>query len=107
MPEWLVQLFARYGYDVWAIDFEGYGRSSVTAGWSDIKSGVADLAAMVPVVERETGAQKYHMVGESSGALRCAAFAAEYPDRVNRLVFSSRSPDRATERPRTKTGRSS
>src|SRR5215471_10183332 len=85
----MLSVFARYGYDVWAIDFEGYGRSAVTAGWSDIKSGVADLAAMVPIVEKETGARKYHMMGESSGALRCAAFAAEYPDRVDRLVFSA------------------
>lgn len=85
----MMNVFARYGYDVWAIDFEGYGRSSVTAGWSDIKSGVADLAAMVPTIERETGLRKYHMLGESSGALRCAAFAAEYPDRADRLVFSA------------------
>ncbi len=86
----MFNVFARYGYDVWGIDFEGYGRSSVTAGWSDIKSGVADLAAMMPIVARETGVQRgYHMIGESSGALRVAAFAAEYPDRVGRLVFSA------------------
>ena len=85
----MMNVFARYGYDVWAIDFEGYGRSSVTPGWSDIKSGVADLVAMAQVVQKETGVQKYHMIGESSGALRCAAFAAEHPDRVNRLVFSA------------------
>src|SRR5688572_13078889 len=86
----MFNVFAKYGYDVWGIDFEGYGRSSVTPGWSDIKSGVADLAAMAPIVERETGQRGgYHMIGESSGALRVAAFAAEYPDRVNRLIFSA------------------
>ena len=86
----MLNVFAKYGYDVWAIDFEGYGRSSVTPGWSDIKSGVADLAAMVPIVERETGQRGgYHMIGESSGALRVAGFAAQYPDRVGRLVFSA------------------
>ena len=85
----MFNVFSRYGYDVWAIDFEGYGRSSVTPGWSDIKAGVADLTAMAAVVEKETGVRQYHMVGESSGALRCAAFAAEHPDRVGRLVFSA------------------
>jgi pimeloyl-ACP methyl ester carboxylesterase len=86
----MFNVFAKYGYDVWGIDFEGYGRSSVTPGWSDIKSGVADLAAMVPVVERETRQRGgYHMIGESSGALRVAAFAAQYPDRAGRLVFSA------------------
>ena len=86
----MFNVFARYGYDVWGIDFEGYGRSSVTAGWSDIRSGVADLAAMMPIVERETRVPRgYHMIGESSGALRVAAFAAQYTDRVGRLVFSA------------------
>jgi pimeloyl-ACP methyl ester carboxylesterase len=86
----MFNVFAKYGYDVWGIDFEGYGRSSVTPGWSDIKSGVADLAAMAPIVERETGQRGgYHMIGESSGALRVAAFAAQYPDRAGRLVFSA------------------
>src|SRR5262245_63184357 len=76
----MLNVFAKLGYDVWAIDFEGYGRSTVTAGWSDIKSGVADLAAMATVVQKETGVQSYHMMGESSGALRVAGFAGGYPD---------------------------
>src|SRR5215471_19195426 len=55
-----------------------------------LKAPVAGEAPLpVLIVEKETGARKYHMVGESSGALRCAAFAAEYPDRVDRLVFSA------------------
>jgi pimeloyl-ACP methyl ester carboxylesterase len=85
----MMNVFARYGYDVWAVDFEGYGRSSVTSGNSDIKSGVADLVASTAVIAKETGVQSYHLVGESSGALRCTAFAAEHPDRVNRLVLSA------------------
>jgi len=86
----MFNVFAKLGYDVWGIDFEGYGRSSVTPGWSDIKSGVADLVAMMPIVERETKVPGgYHMIGESSGALRVAAFAAEHPERVGRLVFSA------------------
>ena len=47
----MMNVFARLGYDVWAIDFEGYGKSSVTSGNSDIKSGVADLVAAVPIIE--------------------------------------------------------
>ena len=44
---------------------------------------------MVPIVEKETGVRQYHMIGESSGALRVAAFAAQYPERAGRLVFSA------------------
>ena len=68
----LMNVFARWGFDVWTMDFEGYGKSTVTAGNSDIASGVADLTAAMPVVERETGQSKFHFMGESSGAIRAA-----------------------------------
>jgi alpha-beta hydrolase superfamily lysophospholipase len=71
------------------MDHEGYGRSSRGEGNSDIKSGVEDLRAAVEVVARETGQQRYHMFGESSGALRVGAYAMVQPLRVNRLVFSA------------------
>ncbi len=39
----LMDQFAGYGFDVWTMDFEGYGRSSQGAGNSDIPSGAEDL----------------------------------------------------------------
>src|SRR5579863_5695565 len=100
MPSWdlhvpgageysVMNVFSRLGYDCWVIDFEGYGKSSVTSGNSDIKSGVADLEAATPVIAQETGQQKFHMLGESSGALRVAAFAAAHPERVDRVVLGA------------------
>jgi pimeloyl-ACP methyl ester carboxylesterase len=85
----LMNVFAGYGFDVWTMDFEGYGKSTVTAGNSDIASGVADLRAAMPVLERETGLSKYHFMGESSGAIRAGAFAVAEPDRVDRLVLEA------------------
>ncbi|MDB5400567.1 MAG: alpha/beta hydrolase, partial [Rhodopila sp.] len=85
----IMNVFARYGFDVWTMDFEGYGKSTVTAGNSDIASGVADLKAAIPVVERETGQNKFHFMGESSGAIRAGAFAVAEPDRVERLVLEA------------------
>src|SRR6202140_1826622 len=38
----MMDVFAGLGYDVWTLDHEGYGRSSRTAGNSDIASGGAD-----------------------------------------------------------------
>ena len=78
----LMNVFARWGYDVWTMDHEGYGRSSRTASNSDISSGSDDLAAAAPVVEAATGQSSFHYLGESSGALRAALFAARKPDRV-------------------------
>lgn len=100
MPSWdlhvpgageysVMDVFSRFGYDCWVIDFEGYGKSSVTSGNSDIKSGVADLEAATPLIAQETGQQKFHMLGESSGALRVAAFAAAHPERVDRIVLGA------------------
>ena len=85
----LMNVFARLGYDVWTMDHENYGRSSRTDSNSDIASGAADLAAAMPVVARETGAARLHMMGESSGALRAAVFAAQDPARVDRLVLTA------------------
>ena len=84
-----MDVFARYGFDVWTMDHEGYGKSSRTDGNSDIASGVEDLKAAVAVIARETGQTRYHFVGESSGALRAAAFAAAEPDRADRLVLTA------------------
>ncbi len=85
----LMNVFARYGFDVWTMDHEGYGESSRTDGNSDIASGVADLTAAVQVVARTTGQQSYMFMGESSGAIRAGAFAMAAPDRVQRLVLSA------------------
>jgi pimeloyl-ACP methyl ester carboxylesterase len=81
--------FARYGFDVWTMDHENYGKSGRTSGNSDIKSGAEDLKAAVEVIARETGRQKYHFIGESSGALRAGMFAMMAPDRVDRLVLAA------------------
>src|SRR5947209_3181333 len=84
-----MNVFARLGYDVWAMDHENYGRSSRTSGNSDIASGVEDLIAATALVIRETGQERLHFMGESSGALRAAAFAMARPERVGRLVLNA------------------
>jgi pimeloyl-ACP methyl ester carboxylesterase len=84
-----MNVFARLGYDVWTMDHENYGRSSRTDGNSDIASGVGDLIAATELVIRETGQERLHFMGESSGALRAAAFAMARPERVGRIVLNA------------------
>ncbi|MCP5155868.1 MAG: alpha/beta hydrolase [Ectothiorhodospiraceae bacterium] len=81
--------FARAGFDVWTLDHEGYGRSTVTERNSDIACGVEDLRAGMEVVRRETGVDRAMLYGASSGALRAAAYAAAEPARVERLVLDA------------------
>jgi len=85
----LMNVFARYGYDVWTMDHDGYGYSGSSGNNSDIASGVEDLKAAVPVVARETGRAKMHFYGTSSGSIRAAAFAQAEPERVDRLVLAA------------------
>ena len=81
--------FARHGFDCWTMDHENYGKSGRTSGNADIASGVEDLKAAADVVARETGRQKFHFLGESSGALRAGAYAMVAPERADRLVFAA------------------
>jgi alpha-beta hydrolase superfamily lysophospholipase len=85
----LMNVFAEYGFDVWTMDFDGYGKSSKTNGNSDIATGVLDLNSAAEVVARETGQPSFHLYGESSGALKAGAFAMAHPEHVLRLVLLS------------------
>ncbi len=85
----LMDEFAARGFDVWTMDHEGYGRSSRTDGNSNIADGVEDLKAGTEVVEKETGIKRFAFYGQSSGALRAAAFAAARPERASHLVLDA------------------
>ncbi len=85
----LMNVFARWGFDVWTLDHENYGRSGRTSGNSDCASGAQDLKAAMQVVVRETGRQKAHFMGESSGGLRAGIYAMIEPERVERLVLAA------------------
>ena len=114
----MMNVFAQYGYDVWTMDHDGYGRSGSSGNNSDIASGVEDLKAAIPVVMKETGQKKAHFYGTSSGGIRAAAYAQAQPEPrgpVDTLCFhlqgkrggrnrASESQDRCTTRePATKT----
>src|SRR3954462_3005105 len=83
-----MNVFARLGCDVWTMDHENYGRSSRTEGNSDIASGVEDLIAATELVIGETGRERMPFMGESSGALRAAAF--DGPARAGRSPRAER-----------------
>jgi len=85
----VMNTFAQYGFDVWTMDHENYGRSGRTDGNSDIASGVADLEAAIDLVVRESGRSKVHLFGESSGGLRAGAYSMAHPERVDRLVLAA------------------
>jgi pimeloyl-ACP methyl ester carboxylesterase len=80
--------YARLGFDVWTMDHEGYGRSSRdTQGNANIADAVEDLRVTLPLVARESGRDRCVMFGQSGGALRAAAVAQAFPERVDGLVL--------------------
>jgi len=86
----MMEAFAEWGFDVWLMDHEGYGRSDWGEGaFAYVKEGVDDLKAAMEVIEAETGHAKVSMYGGSSGALRAACFAAACPDNVDRLALAA------------------
>jgi pimeloyl-ACP methyl ester carboxylesterase len=86
----VMDVFARLGYDVWSMDHEGYGFSGLREGEnSNIAEGVVDLKLATDIIARETGVTAYAFSGQSSGALRAAAFAEAYPERVSKLILGA------------------
>tara|TARA_B100000029_G_C17438841_1_gene910709 strand:+ start:82 stop:996 length:915 start_codon:yes stop_codon:yes gene_type:complete len=85
----LMEKFASYGFDVWTLDHEGYGRSEKTSGNSGILEGVNDIAAGMELIRRQTGTTSAAFYGSSSGALRAAAFAEAFPNSVNKLILDA------------------
>ncbi len=82
--------FARAGYDVWSLDHENYGRSTRGTGVnSNIETGVADIEAAMPIVEKVTGQKSFLFMGQSSGAIRAGVFTMRHPERVQRLVLDA------------------
>ena len=86
----VMNVFAGLGYDVWTMDHENYGRSTHRDSTnSDIASGAEDMKAGMQAIVKETGAQKAHIFGESSGAIRAGLYASLEPQHVDRLVLGA------------------
>jgi len=81
--------FARRGFDVWTMDFEGYGRSDRTTSNSNLSMAADDLRAATDVMAEVTGKSSAMFYGSSSGALRAALFGEAYPERVERVILDA------------------
>lgn len=85
----LMDFLASRGFDVWAMDHEGYGRSTRPLKFIGIESGADDLLIAFLMIERLTGVKSPMVYAQSSGALRAALFASRHPDRVDRVVLDA------------------
>ena len=93
---WLAYVAAR-GFDVYALDVRGYGGSTRPAAMSQppeanppfarTTEAVRDISAAVDFILKRRGVGQLVLIGWSWGTTTTAAYAAEHPDKVARLVL--------------------
>jgi pimeloyl-ACP methyl ester carboxylesterase len=129
---WMAYL-ANAGYDVFSVDMEGYGRSArppamndkcnlpdaqhlqykvaadckptMTSGVTTLESDWNDVGAAVDYVLKLRHAAKLNLAGWSQGGPRSAGWAAQHPEKVNRLVLLAPAYRRVPNAPAAATGR--
>jgi len=88
---------AQHGWDVYLVDVRGYGRSTrppemdqPAANNPPIVStdvAVKDVSAAIDFILRRRGISKLNLMGWSWGTVIMAAYAAAWPDKVERLAL--------------------
>lgn len=88
---------AAEGFDVWAVDFAGYGRSDrypemsgepyAAAPLGRAPAAAAQIASAAEHISRERGVEGLSIVAHSWGTIVAARYASSHPHSVQRLVL--------------------
>ena len=80
---------AAHGYDVFALDYQNYGRSQGHPCGRCVTTQVAanDIDAVVDYVRSQRGIKQVYLLGWSWGTNTTSLFAMQHPDKVRRLVL--------------------
>jgi pimeloyl-ACP methyl ester carboxylesterase len=110
------EFLARAGYDVFMLDQTGYGFSPrptmndpcnanpaqqallipnplaapctpIPSGLTSTASDVDEINSVVDFVRSLRGVVRVNLIGWSTGGVRTGAYAAQYPEKVNKMVF--------------------
>ncbi len=100
----LMDFLAREGFDVFALDTRGFGRSTHPAGHITTREASEDLGAVVDHILKLRGVQKVYLLGWSWGTQYAGMFVMSQPQKVERYISYAQmhldSPDLARRRPR-------
>jgi len=93
---WL-EYVAYRNFDVYAVDIRGYGRSTRPAAmdqppganppFSTTREAIRDVSAAVDFILKRRGVSKINLLGWSWGTTIMGGYAAENPEKVQRLVL--------------------
>ena len=100
----LMDVLAREGFDVFALDTRGFGRSTRPEGHMTTQEASEDLNAVVDALLKLRGSQQVHLLGWSWGTQYGGMFVMAHPEKVAKYVSYAQmhvnSPDLARRRPR-------
>jgi pimeloyl-ACP methyl ester carboxylesterase len=100
----LMDVLAREGFDVFALDTRGFGRSTRPEGHMTTQEASEDLNVVVDDILKLRGSQQVHLLGWSWGTQYCGMFVMAHPEKVAKYVSYAQmhvnSPDLAKRRPR-------
>jgi pimeloyl-ACP methyl ester carboxylesterase len=99
-----MDVLARQGFDVFALDTRGFGRSTHPEGHMTTLEASSDLGAVVDYILKLRGIQKVDLLGWSWGTQYGGMFVMAAPQKVNRYISYAQmhvnSPDISKRRPR-------
>lgn len=85
------------GFDVYSLELRGYGRSTrpaamdqppdANAPFADTKDALRDISAVVNFIAKRRGVARINLLGWSWGTALMAGYAAESPEKVEKLVL--------------------
>lgn len=86
--------FARHGYNVFALDFPGHGRSK-----GEPCQSIEAMADWVKAAMESLGVEQSALVGHSMGSLVAINFAARFPEKVRSMALLGTSAPMAVSDP--------
>ncbi|MFQ5839475.1 MAG: alpha/beta fold hydrolase [Candidatus Methylomirabilales bacterium] len=87
LPYSLMDILAASGYDVFAVDLEGYGSSDHPDHPCPTEIAVQDVEATMTYLCRLRAVERVHLLGFSWGTQIAGCAAVRTPDRVHRLIL--------------------